>query len=456
MALVAAGAAAVGTTVLPQLVAAVSDTLTATTNLNVREAPDSKARVLGVLAVGEQVKRRGEPEGDWTPITWKGRDAWVLSAYVVFEGTEAAAEGTATVTEDAHLRAAATTLAPSLGVMAAGETVSITGKLKGTWAPVNWQGHDGWAYAAYLDFNATAADTAAETTADQEAEPAQTDPVDEVGSDVVGTMYTTDAVNVREGPSTDYRSLTVLASGTTVDIRGGSSNGWTPVRWNDQNAWISSDYLTDSPDAVPTTTRYTTTDVNLRTGPSLNYRVIRVLAMNTEVQVTGVTQGDWTQVVADSTMCWISSLYLSDYQVSASSGSNYGPEQPNVAHSEGTLNTGGSSGLDELRETTKQVVYAIRNTFPEIVTMYGVRPDPIPDHPSGRAVDLMMPNGQSDVDLGNRVAAYLQANANALNIEYLIWRQRIWINGDSDWTWMADRGGVTANHYDHVHVTVNY
>lgn len=58
--------------------------------------------------------------------------------------------------------------------------------------------------------------------------------------------------------------------------------------------------------------------------------------------------------------------------------------------------------------------------------------------------------------LGGSTAEYLQNNANDLNIEYLIWRQRIWINGQSGWTWMADRGGITANHYDHVHVTVNY
>ena len=68
----------------------------------------------------------------------------------------------------------------------------------------------------------------------------------------------------------------------------------------------------------------------------------------------------------------------------------------------------------------------------------------------------MMPNGAADVALGDQVAAYLQQNADALNIEYLIWRQRIWINGDSGWTWMSDRGGTTANHYDHVHVTVRY
>jgi len=38
-------------------------------------------------------------------------------------------------------------------------------------------------------------------------------------------------------------------------------------------------------------------------------------------------------------------------------------------------------------------------------------------------------------------------------VKYIIWRQRIWFPGGS-WKAMADRGGVTANHYDHVHISV--
>ena len=54
---------------------------------------------------------------------------------------------------------------------------------------------------------------------------------------------------------------------------------------------------------------------------------------------------------------------------------------------------GGSSGLDSLRDSTKSIVYQVRATFPQITTIYGVRQDSLPDHPSGRAIDLMMPNG---------------------------------------------------------------
>ena len=178
-----------------------------------------------------------------------------------------------------------------------------------------------------------------------------------------------------------------------------------------------------------------------------------MLSVNTEVSLTGVTQDGFSQVKDGDQLYWVSTIYLSDKRVSTDQGAVQGPAAPSPDGST-SLTFGGSSGLTQLRETTKQVVYAVRANYPQINTMYGYRQDPLPDHPSGRAVDIMMPNGANDVALGDSIAAYLQANANSLNIEYLIWRQRIWINGDSGWTWMADRGGTTANHYDHIHVTV--
>ena len=41
-------------------------------------------------------------------------------------------------------------------------------------------------------------------------------------------------------------------------------------------------------------------------------------------------------------------------------------------------------------------------------------------------------------------------------MHYVIWNQRIWnIQRDREgWRYMADRGGDSANHMNHVHVTV--
>ncbi|MFF4415345.1 coiled-coil domain-containing protein [Streptosporangium sp. NPDC001559] len=80
------------------------------------------------------------------------------------------------------------------------------------------------------------------------------------------------------------------------------------------------------------------------------------------------------------------------------------------------------------------------------------------EHPLGRACDFMMSSGGSmpsagNVRLGDEVAAWAIENKDRLGVKYVIWRQRI--NTGSGWRGMSNRGGVTANHYDHVHISVH-
>lgn len=80
------------------------------------------------------------------------------------------------------------------------------------------------------------------------------------------------------------------------------------------------------------------------------------------------------------------------------------------------------------------------------------------DHGKGLAVDFIVGTNQA---LGNEVAQYSTQNMAANNISYVIWQQKFYSNTNSiygpanTWNAMPDRGGVTANHYDHVHVSFN-
>lgn len=81
------------------------------------------------------------------------------------------------------------------------------------------------------------------------------------------------------------------------------------------------------------------------------------------------------------------------------------------------------------------------------------------DHGTGHACDFMVTTGGvmasgSAKALGDRTADYAIAHASALGIKYVIWRQRIYDMRSPGWRMMENRGGVTANHYDHVHVSV--
>lgn len=82
------------------------------------------------------------------------------------------------------------------------------------------------------------------------------------------------------------------------------------------------------------------------------------------------------------------------------------------------------------------------------------------DHGTGTACDFMEnTNGQmpsaAAVNHGNKVAQYAIDHASSLGVKYIIWRQRIWdIRAGGGWKPMEDRGGITANHFDHVHISV--
>ena len=77
-------------------------------------------------------------------------------------------------------------------------------------------------------------------------------------------------------------------------------------------------------------------------------------------------------------------------------------------------------------------------------------------HNSGMAVDFMVPVNSAQ---GDQLAEYLTKHMDELGVYYIIWKQRFYmpqqnIYGPANtWNIMPNRGGVTANHYDHVHVS---
>lgn len=111
---------------------------------------------------------------------------------------------------------------------------------------------------------------------------------------------------------------------------------------------------------------------------------------------------------------------------------------------------------DNLQVDAIRVARAVAERFPEVTEIGGWREsdDRAPDHPEGRAVDVMIPDWESDGrKLGDEVRDYVYGNAGEFNVEYLIWRQE-YIPPSGPPSQMEDRGNPTENHYDHVHITV--
>ncbi|MGL5828376.1 MAG: M23 family metallopeptidase, partial [Angustibacter sp.] len=77
-------------------------------------------------------------------------------------------------------------------------------------------------------------------------------------------------------------------------------------------------------------------------------------------------------------------------------------------------------------------------------------------HPAGLALDFMINDIPDGKKTGDRLAKYLQSKAKEIGVDYIIWKQRIWSadRADEGWRKMADRGSVTENHLDHVHLSL--
>ena len=100
----------------------------------------------------------------------------------------------------------------------------------------------------------------------------------------------------------------------------------------------------------------------------------------------------------------------------------------------------------------------------EVADKFGVtnfslyRPGSNDDHGKGLAVDFVV---NDNTELGDQIANYATSDMESNDINYVIWKQRFYANYDSyygpanTWNLMPDRGGDTANHYDHVHVSFN-
>jgi hypothetical protein len=102
-----------------------------------------------------------------------------------------------------------------------------------------------------------------------------------------------------------------------------------------------------------------------------------------------------------------------------------------------------------LQVKTVLAARAVSAAFPEITNIGGVRPDPLPWHPRGLAIDIMIPNPSSaaGIALGNEIVRFAFKNADRFALQDVIWRG----------TYYTPRGpsGSGYGHYDHVHITTH-
>ncbi|MEO3785956.1 hypothetical protein ABGB12_21725 [Actinocorallia sp. B10E7] len=117
----------------------------------------------------------------------------------------------------------------------------------------------------------------------------------------------------------------------------------------------------------------------------------------------------------------------------------------------------GNSGLTVRMVTLRDAILDRFRPFPHAIGCLRSG-DPL-DHGSGRACDFMESGGgqmptPDRVAHGDQVAQFAINNARKYGVKYVIWKQRIYDMRSPGWSAMSDRGSITQNHFDHVHISV--
>ncbi len=310
-------------------------TSTPTTTSTPSPTPTRTATSLGSTAVASAT-----PTGSRTPTTIPG-------GYAVGENFM--------LTASVSLRSGPGTSFSRIAVLPSGTIGTVTGAPVSadgyTFYPVSVPGYSaGWIAGEYFARVATATPTRTPTTTAATATPTRTATAvaatstrtattasQSTATRVPGgfisgdTVRTTATVNLRSGPSTSASVVTVVPSNTNGTITGpgvvSGSNTFYPVTLPGfGSGWIAGQYLAMVTVSIPTATStsgyvvgatvYTTTNLNIRSGPGTGYSSRGVAAKGTAAVITGAAAKSgsvtWYPLDVDGIGAgWASGTYLS-------------------------------------------------------------------------------------------------------------------------------------------------
>ncbi len=363
-----------------------------------RSTPDYSGEILGVVPEGATIALNGPASGQWQPTTCDGMAGFVHTDFVLYDGgatapvepTAAPAEPAAEVPEagtggDGEVSAAAVVgygtvvgtngdgvrcrtgasySASTITVLSEGSSVALRGAVQGEWQPVVCAGSNGFAFAGFLGTGSTTPPAAT---------PAPATPTPGSGSGTVsgyGTIVGTGGQGVRCRSAASYSAstITVLAEGSSVALRGGVQGEWQPVVCAGMNGFAYAGFIGSAgstppanlpaPTAVPTvaptappasqpglasgSNARVTSSLNLRYQPSYSAGVAAVASAGTVVRITGSAQSGFYPVDWDGLKGFMFGEYL--VATTEALSERGGSASPAPAPTAPPANNGGSGG----------------------------------------------------------------------------------------------------------------
>lgn len=228
--------------------------------LYVRSGPGTSYSKLGYLNSGKTFSITGKAQDSsgtwWYRLSYNGKTGYVCSTYVkttTSSGTtETAQSAVGTVvntgSDPLNVRKGPGTSYGVIGSLAKGKTFNIVANAKdssGTvWYKLTYNGTYGYVSSKYVKVSSSSSSSGSSSSGSTGSSSTTSKPV----TFQMGTVTTSDGLNVRTGAGTSYTRLTTLPKGTSVVITGSSKDSsgkvWYKYQYSSSKAgYICSDYV---------------------------------------------------------------------------------------------------------------------------------------------------------------------------------------------------------------------
>ena len=200
-----------------------------TERVHFRKGAGTSYTSMGVLDKGTKVDYISQ-SGSWTKVEYNSKTGYIHSDYLKKgESTSTTTTKYVTPSNGLNVRKGPGTSYSKITTLSKGTEVTVYSTSNG-WSKIKASGVEGYVSSEYLSSTKPSTNS---TTSNESTSTA--------------TKYVTpsNGLNVRKGPGTSYSKIATLSKGTEVTVYL-TSNGWSKIKANGVEGYVSSEYLSST------------------------------------------------------------------------------------------------------------------------------------------------------------------------------------------------------------------